>query len=339
MAEFKFGCPSCGQGIICDDLWTGHAIQCPSCQAEVNVPANPGTPASKPTGPVAVPAGGTRLSINPSYHTTQGPPKTAPVVRNLAPPPPKKKSPVLTIGVPFIILCGLGVGGYYGYNYYVQWKDKKAKEAEAAAAPPAPPPEAAAAQPAPPKELPAIPPVWTLDVASAKIPEGKANGSISGTNFVVDSARIDKTAQTPILRLRQGSNTVADREILIYLHLNPAENPTGRTWTVSQDMHGATVPTIMKLWKVDPRYAPRSKSFSSGYAMKLELGQMTDNMVDGKIFLALPDPEQSVVGGVFKAAMGTAADMAGQPAAAPVAAPVDPRAADFRKRYGVGPGR
>jgi hypothetical protein len=286
-----------------------------------------------------VPGAGARLAINQGYHGSQGPAKAGPVVRNLAPPPPKKKSPLLTIGVPIIVVAGLGVGGYYGYNFWMERKEKEAQAAAAAAQPPPPPPDAASAQPAPPKELPIIAPTWTLDLAGAKIPESKANGSISGTNFLVDSARIDRSGQSQVLRLRQGAGAVADREVLIYLHLGATESPTGHTWSVSQDMRGSTVPMITKLWKVDPRYAPRSKSFANGYAMKLELGQMTDNLIDGKIFLALPDPEQSVVAGMFKVATTAATDMTGQQVVAPVAAPVNARDADFRKRYGVGPGR
>jgi hypothetical protein len=41
--------------------------------------------------------------------------------------------------------------------------------------------------------------------------------------------------------------------------------------------------------------------FSSGYAMKLELGQLVNGALPGKIFVALPDTEQSVAGGTFTA--------------------------------------
>jgi hypothetical protein len=38
MADFKFPCPDCGQRIACDDSWSGHKVQCPSCQGELVVP-------------------------------------------------------------------------------------------------------------------------------------------------------------------------------------------------------------------------------------------------------------------------------------------------------------
>src|ERR1051325_6353490 len=50
------------------------------------------------------------------------------------------------------------------------------------------------------KQLPVIPAVWTLDLAAAKIPEGRANGTISGASFVPEAARLDQTGQAQGLR-------------------------------------------------------------------------------------------------------------------------------------------
>jgi hypothetical protein len=153
-------------------------------------------------------------------------------------------------------------------------------------------------------DLPLIPAVWTLDLAAAKIPAGRANGILSGTNFVVDSARVDKVGQAYVLGLRQGTSASADRELLIYLHLNSGETLAGHSWEVSTDMKGAKVPQIVKRWKTNPKFAPLQKSFAAGYAMKLELGPLTDDTIPGKIFIALPDAENSVVAGVFTVEMG-----------------------------------
>ena len=77
------------------------------------------------------------------------------------------------------------------------------------------------------KELPMVPAVWTIDLAKAKIPDGKANGTISGASFVVESARVDPVGAAQVLSLRQGSGVSADREILVYLHLNAGETLAG----------------------------------------------------------------------------------------------------------------
>ena len=148
---------------------------------------------------------------------------------------------------------------------------------------------------------PVIPPVWTLDLPTAKIPDGRANGSISGTNFVPDTVRVDPVGTAQVLRLIQGPPTSPDREVLVYLHLKAGEKLGGQTLAISQDMRGIGVPQVTKRWKTNPRYAAVLKSFSTGYAMKLELGQVTNNQVPGKIFLSLPDTEQTVVAGNFNA--------------------------------------
>ena len=144
-----------------------------------------------------------------------------------------------------------------------------------------------------------------------------------------------------VLRLFQGASLSPDREILVYLHLSPGQSPTGHTWTVSQEMRDRSVPQVVKRWKTNPRYAPISKAYSSGYAMKLELGEITNGVLPGKIFVALPDTEQSVVAGVFQAST-TLADASGAatspvlapgPAAAPVA-PGGPARSRMDQRYG-----
>ena len=75
--------------------------------------------------------------------------------------------------------------------------------------------------------------------------------------------------------------------------------------------------------------------------MNLEVNQLQDGNATGKIYLALPDTEQSVVAGVFKALGGTnaanpaaAAAAGATPAAAAPAASSGEKAA-FDKRYGI----
>jgi len=186
------------------------------------------------------------------------------------------------------------------------------------------------------KELPLIPAIWTLDIATVKIPETRANGKISGTNFVVETASLGVVGNAQVLSLRQGTAVSPDREILVYLHPKAGEALAGQTFTVSKDMKGPGVPQVAKRWKTNPKFAPTVKSFSAGYAMKLELGANTNSEIAGKIFLALPDAEQSVVAGVFKVATGLGATA--NPAANPTApAPPPARALDpeFQKRYGI----
>lgn len=347
MADFKFTCTHCGQDIECDELWSGHQIQCPTCQKELTVPPKPDEPphanlaAAKPGQP--------RLSIGQSRNE-----------RSAAPPPPppqmatlqqqlnqaklaKKGNPMKWVMVGVVVLVA-GVGAYLGYPYLSDWMGKRSEAAKQASAPPPVTNDVPAEPPPPPKEKPMLPAVWTLDLDKAKISEGKANGLISGTNFVPEIARLDKVSTTTyLLRLLQGAPAAPDLGFMIYLRLNAGESVTGHTWTVSQDLKDKTLPQVVKLWKTDPRYAAKQKTFSSGYAMKLELGQLADGVIPGKIFLALPDTEQSVVAGVFKAT-ASLGDATGAAAVVPVAAPNPgpapgrPPPAErsaFDKRYGV----
>lgn len=155
---------------------------------------------------------------------------------------------------------------------------------------------------APEKQLPVIPPSYTLDVTAAQIPEGRANGAISGTNFVCETARLDIAGNTLVLSLRQGTNASPDREILVYLRPRAGEKIGGGSWTIGPEMKNSAVSQVAKRWKPNPRYAATMKGFSTGYALKLELGAIEFGELTGKIFVALPDPERTVVAGIFKAA-------------------------------------
>ena len=184
---------------------------------------------------------------------------------------------------------------------------------------------------------PVIAPTYTLSLDAAKIPDGRANGLISGSNFVAQVARIDPVSGAHVLRLMQGPLVSPDRELLVYLHLKPGEKLGGQSLSISPDMSGSAVPQVSKRWKTAPRSAPTMRSFRTGYAMKLQLGTFTNGFVPGKIYVALPDTEQTVVAGAFKASV-IVPDPSQQ--AAPVATPaVNPaqNSADqmYRQRYGI----
>ena len=339
MADLKFPCPSCHQSIICDELWCGQEIQCPSCQAQLVVPSQQ-APEPSSLVPKPPPAGASKLSIGKQHQSAPAAPppggqRFAPGAKKPVGKKTKSKDAVLKVVKVGVALIVLGAAGYFGYDW---WTKKKAKaEAEAIAAAKAitdaqkTANESAAAN----KPLPVVPPAWTLDVDTAKIPEGQANGSLAGTNFVVESASIIRSATSQVLDLRQGTGPTPERQIMIYLRLSPGETVAGHTKTVSQDMKGAGVPQILKRWK-GPTGALQQKFFSTGYAMKLELGQTNENTIPGKIFLALPDPEQSVVAGLFKIQPPSTDPAAAQPVTVQPTTPSGPspdRAA-FERRYG-----
>jgi len=338
MADLKFPCPSCQQNIVCDELWCGQEIQCPSCKVELVVPQK--QQAASSLVPPPPPAGAApKLSIGRHQPAAAAPPggqRFVPGSLSKPPPPKAKKGQALKYVKIGVALAILGGGGYFGYDW---WTKRQAKaEADAAAAKEAAAQaERAAAAPAAPKALPVLPATWTLDVDAAKIPEGQANGSIAGTNFVVDSAQITRNGTAQVLDLRQGAGPSGERGFLIYLHVGPGETLTGHTWTVSQEMKGAAVPQVLKRWKATPTAAMQQKFFSTGYAMKLELGQSSDGTIPGRIFLALPDTEQSLVAGIFKVSPPSTTEPVAQPVGVQAPLPGTPSGPDsaFQKRYGV----
>lgn len=188
------------------------------------------------------------------------------------------------------------------------------------------------------KPLPVIAPVYTLEADSAKIPEGRVNGMISGTNFVAETVSLVPSTTTQVLKLTQGAAASPDREILVYIKLKAGEKLGGQKITSTKDAKDPAISSVMKRWKTNPRYAPTSKAFSSGFALKLELGQPGEGFIPGKIYLALPDTEQTVVAGVFKAtSVQVSADPTAAPAVVSPAAPVGRTPAEtemMRRRYG-----
>jgi len=391
MAEFKFSCPGCNQHIQLDELWSGHQIQCPSCQTTMVVPPNPDAPAPAASpvqatvrgvpGPPPVPAS-TRLSKaaapsaaaapSPQGQTRFMPQRGA----GKAAPGSSRKSKIIKWATIGAVVLAVGAGAYFGIPYALDYQDKlnaKRKEdakksdggemghianvynvldatepggrglsglpkghgprerSEQMSFPVVPAHVAGAASIAQP-DLPVIPAVWSLDAVATNIPQGRANGMLSGTNFLVETARLEPVGTAEVLHLLQGTVTSPDRELFIYLHPKSGGGLSGQSWTVTKAQTGIGVPEIKKRWKTDPRYAPQLKSFATGYVLKLELGEVTNSAVSGKIYLALPDDEKSVVAGVFNAVIMAAAPVGvSQAPAAPHRMQSDSL---FQERYG-----
>jgi hypothetical protein len=349
MADMIFDCPACKQPVQADDAWAGQEIQCPLCHAPMIVPQSqsPSAPAPHPSPSlgkqlVEVP-GHTKLSAG-ATQTARSSSGSGPVLRKFESKPVKKQNAAAQYAIIGGVVVALGVAGWFGWPYlkpYLPFLNKSGEETAAAAkdgAKPGGEATAAVTEPAPPpppKEAPMTAPVYTLDVQAAKISEGKVNGSVAATNFVPESVRLEKLAGFYVLDLRQGPGATPDRGLRVYLRLNPTNTPAGQSWTVSPEMKGTAISQVVKVWKTNPKYAAQEKAFSTGFALKLEFGQMTEsNTIPGKIYAALPDKEQTVVGGVFTALTTLAGAPGAQPQAAPV--PQAEMSPEFQKRYGTG---
>lgn len=154
------------------------------------------------------------------------------------------------------------------------------------------------------ESLPVAPATWTLDVDAAQIPGGRAGGSLAGTNFTADTALLLTGTATPLLALRQGLGRDPEREVLIYLKLKPGERIDGGSFKFAKT--DAAPPQVVKRWKPSAAAPLQQKPFATGYALKLEFGKPLDGELPGKIYLALPDAEKTVVAGLFRATIRVA---------------------------------
>ena len=88
MAEFNFPCPQCGQQILCDTGYAGTQINCPACHQAILVPQTPRAGADP--RPVAAKSRAMRK--------------------------------VLAIAAAAVVLAGLGLGGWWGYSKFKNYK-------------------------------------------------------------------------------------------------------------------------------------------------------------------------------------------------------------------------
>ena len=192
-----------------------------------------------------------------------------------------------------------------------------------------PSPAANTATPPPAESATLVPVIWTLNLDAATIPSAIVKGEISSNSFRADYAQFDRG----VLDLRQGTNAVPDRQILIYLKLRAGEKIDGKTITVTAEQKTGA-PVIMKKWKHDPRYAPQQRTYGSGYAMKLEFGEVKEGITAGKIYLALPDAEKTYLAGTFNAGAKLTAQSSNVPGTINVPDAYAKENADFKARYG-----
>jgi len=317
MAEFKFSCQGCGQHIQCDQQWSGQQIICPVCGASLTVPFL--------AAPVAAPP----PRVEPAASAAPAP------QRRLVPkkePFPVQKVVGWTVGavigavaITFLLhkadtwqvkldqkekdVADHSSGGemvHIAKLYETLDATDPAKMEQSQMKARARGEKAVAdmlaqlkVQPDPTLIMPLATPQWGLDDSAAQIPSGRVHGSISGQEFTPDSVRLDPGGYGRVLSFQQGVGTTADHEIFIYLNLNPNDASAGRSWTVTKETKAKDAAQIVKRWTANPKFAPIAKTYGSGYSLRLEFDQPTRDWQGGRIYLALPDTNQTVLAGAF----------------------------------------
>jgi tetratricopeptide (TPR) repeat protein len=151
----------------------------------------------------------------------------------------------------------------------------------------------------PPKETIKAPPktstsVQTVALKNEKLSAGSASGKIHGKIFKVEEAGM----ANGILTLRQGSDFFPDYAVLIFLFLKEGEQADGRTFQITKSQ-GFGSPHIHMKYKQKDQNTPKTEIFMKDYTMRLEFGKREKGSLPGKIFLSLPDKNQSFVNGTF----------------------------------------
>jgi hypothetical protein len=157
--------------------------------------------------------------------------------------------------------------------------------------PPAAPHGAGPDQPAPPA-------AWSLDPATLAYPDRPAAGRVHGQDFTPDQVKLEGN----VLRFRQGKEFFPDREIQVFLFTDPEAIAQGLHVEARPDSQaGSQVPHVNLAWMEGGGGVPKTESFSSKYAMKLDLGKADGRKLPGKVYVCLPDADHSFLAGTFTA--------------------------------------
>ncbi len=268
MSEFKFACPVCGQHITCDSGASGTQMDCPTCFRKLVVPQ---APASGSNGFVLT---ATEVQSRPTSL-----PGSSAAGASLA---PGRKFPLAAIALGLLI-CAAGAGVFL-------WREELLRLAKPQNL------QTNAPMAGEKTGVPALPPSanWTLNLAMAKIPDAPASGSVMGQSFKMERAVIHAGR----LDLRQGPKWPPDVGVSIHLFAERSEDLAGKTVVLESTRTNA--PRVILRWK-DEQTNAVSKDFRKGYAARVEFGQVTNNRLAGKIYLAIPDDAQSYAAGTFSA--------------------------------------
>jgi len=159
--------------------------------------------------------------------------------------------------------------------------------------------------------------IWTLDVAAARVPQGDVRGLISGHYFSQVDAIVSVGNGGILFSFVEGYAPPYERSVAFTTLMKPGESLDGKTWTVTKD-DPASGMTVTKQWLDRNGGGRQQKAYKSGFVLKVELGKPSGGQIPGKVYVALPDPEKSVIGGNFVASIRAlgAPQASGKPRAA-----------------------
>ncbi len=275
MSEFKFACPVCGQHITSDSSASGTHLECPTCFRKIVVPQAPSSADSKFILSAS--------QVGKPRPTSAGQGDAAPVDARAG-----KGALIPVLGLVVFVAAAAGAGVFVFRDRIFKSSNSDASEPTNAVA---------KKTPAEPRRTYPVPTniTWTLELTDASLPETSAAGSIHGNGFSCERA----TLQGGVLTLRQGKGSPPDLAISIHFFAQQGEELSGKTVEINPDRQ-PPLPKVVLRWKGDDDKGV-SRTYSGGYAMRVEFGDAANTRIPGRIYIALPDESKSFVGGTFVA--------------------------------------
>jgi hypothetical protein len=149
-------------------------------------------------------------------------------------------------------------------------------------------------KPAPPAVIPhASDTNWLLSLAAVNFPDMPAAGRIHGQDFLGERAYL----QNGTLTLRQGTKGAVDFGLVINFSGVQAEALAGKSFNITTNAPLAA--HVALRWKETDQVL--KDNFETGYALRLEFGEVAKNRLPGKIYFCAPDDDKSYVAGTFNA--------------------------------------
>ena len=280
MSEFKFACPVCGQHITADSSGTGSQLECPTCYRKIVVPQAPSS-----TDPKFILSAAEANKPRPPQPSL---PKLEPITQA---PARSAASIVVTILLVLLLLAGAALVVFCGKIF----GHKPAGESQMTSAASGDTNEDVPVSGGKTTPVPVVTNevAWTLEPGGAAYPEANVAGKLRG-EFVSCNRN---TLTGGALGFRQATRGLPDLSVTIYFFAKQPEELRGKTINIATN--DSPAPRVLLRWKEGKD--TRSETFNTGYALKLELGDLAGNRISGKIYLSLPDDAQSRVAGTFTA--------------------------------------
>jgi len=273
MNEVKFACPVCGQHITCDAAKSGTRMSCPTCYRELVIPQ-------------ASAGNGSKLVLT-AAEVQSRPMPTTPIGTLESPVAVKRSLTPAILLVLFLITVGAGAF-VFREKLFHRAQTSQANAEESGETAPKPPVITLKLAPSDADSQ------WTQDMAAIQIGEMPAVGRVHGYSFNLEKATI--TGGT--LNLRQGPKWPPDLGVTIHLFAERGEDLAGKTITIEPAR--AESPKITLRWKEASGQAA-TETIRTGYAMRLEFGEVAGKTLAGKLYLATADAGKSFVSGTFNA--------------------------------------